>query len=157
MGDDLFVTVRPYCDLTHRKPLAEFEQPALGHEIAGVGLAQEIDVQIGGDGERHRPDRGEQGHLHRNIGERHHGWAGDRPAGPHEPWLIGLSHAPAAMPDRLDREPASRVKRLRKILREEPFERLDIHHRLGHPIPLAVLAHGLRSDTMAESGAQRLR
>ena len=60
--------------------------------------------------------------VHREIGQRHHGRAGDRAARPDELRLIGLPHPAAAVPDLLDREPACRVERLRELGGEEALE-----------------------------------
>ena len=62
------VAVGPNADLADRKPLAELDQLRRGDKITRRRFFEKIDGQIGGDGERHPADRGEDGDVHGEIG-----------------------------------------------------------------------------------------
>src|SRR5204862_893185 len=130
------VAVRAKLDFAGGESLAELEQPRLGGEIAARWLAQKIDVEIDSDRERHRADRAEQCHVHPEVGERHHGWAGNGAARPDEIVAEALAHAAAAVPYRFDHEAARGMKDLGKLGGEKAFEPLDRHqHRHAPPSP----------------------
>ena len=61
--------------------LPTFNSRASAIRSAWRGLAQEIDVEIGGDRQRLRPDRRKHRDIHGEIGQLHHGRAGNRAAG----------------------------------------------------------------------------
>src|SRR5215210_8810304 len=50
-------------------------------------LAQEVERQVGGDGERDRADIGQDGDIEREIRQRHHGGTGQRAAGADVPFM----------------------------------------------------------------------
>ena len=62
------------------QPLAELEEPAGAGEGPGRGLSQEVDVEVGGDGKRHRPDMGKHRAPGADIGEREERGAGNSAA-----------------------------------------------------------------------------
>ena len=68
--------------LDHRQTPAELENSGLSDERLHIRLAQEIDVEVGGHGKRHRPDMGEDDGIRRQIGERKQRRPRNRAAGP---------------------------------------------------------------------------
>src|ERR1700730_8940730 len=124
-----------YGDLAGRQPFAELEQPRLGGEIALQRLAQEIDAQIDGHRERHRPDRSEHRDVHGKIGKGHHGGTGDGTAGPERCLPERLTPATAVLPDGFDEEAALRVEDLGKFGREETLKLADRHQDRHSPPP----------------------
>ena len=56
----LLLALVPDREVADRQRLAELQQPPLAHQMARLGLAHEVDVEIGGDRHRHRPGRGQR-------------------------------------------------------------------------------------------------
>src|ERR1700730_14199753 len=128
----------PYGDLPGRQPFAQLEQPSLGGEIALQRFAQEIDAQIDGHRERHRPDRGKHRDIHGKIGKAHHGGAGDRTARPQRCFAERLAYAAAVLPARFAEEAALRVEGLGKFSSEETLKLADRHQdRHSPPSPIS--------------------
>ena len=121
MGDGLRFALRANGDLAGSEPLAELEQPRLREEIARRGLAQKIDVEVDGHGQRDRADRRKHRHVHRKVRKRHHDRTRNGTAGPHRALAESLSHAAAALPHGFDRKATLGMENLRKLGEEKTF------------------------------------
>ena len=101
------------------------------------GLAQEIDVEIGGHRQRHRTDRGEHRDIHGEVGKRHHasGRKSCRPAAAMRSRKACRTRQPPSHSASIDR-PLSGLKDLRKLGAEKTLELVDRHHdRHLPPLP----------------------
>ena len=108
-------------------------------------------LKLIGDRESHRSDRGEHGKVKREIGQHHHGRAGNGATRPDEFVAIGKPHAGAAMFDFLDRETAAGIEGLREFALQEDFQFRFVHHRLLHAAP------DIRTDTPLRYNARQRR
>ena len=118
MGHQDLIALRMDSDIADRQSLADFDQRAIGNQSARLWFIEEIDRKIGGDRKRHRPHRGQNRHIKRQIGQGHHGRPRKRAAGPQLAVVIGEPEARFAMSGL-----QNRVKRPMKIdLREVAFE-----------------------------------
>lgn len=70
------------------------------------GFAHEVEVEVGGNGQRHGAELGEYGDVEGEVGERHHGGAGDGAAGADVALVIEHAHARCHRRDFLDDEAA---------------------------------------------------
>ena len=77
MGHGLLSAIAPDREIADCQAPAEFQQPALAQQIDGVGLAHEVDVEIGRNGVRHRAQPAKQQQIEAEIGHRHQGRASD--------------------------------------------------------------------------------
>lgn len=77
MGDRCFLAFRADNDVPHHQALAELKEPSLRQKVARLGFAKKIDVQIGRHRQRLPADGGQDGDVHRKIGQRHQCCAGD--------------------------------------------------------------------------------
>lgn len=62
----------------------QLEDARLGQQVLGPGLAEEVDVQVRGHGHLDRPETPENDRVHRRVGQRHDGRAGQRSTGTHQ-------------------------------------------------------------------------
>src|SRR5262249_21729750 len=67
VGDGIVVPVGANGDFPRRKLLPELQKSRFSGEVALGGLAQEIDVEVDGDRERHRPNGGKDRDIHGEI------------------------------------------------------------------------------------------
>src|SRR5581483_11816199 len=77
MGDRIGKPVRIDRYLPYHEAFANLHQSGFTDQVRGARLAQEIDIEISGDRERLRPDRGKDGDIHCEIGKLHHRRAGN--------------------------------------------------------------------------------
>ncbi|MCY1314310.1 hypothetical protein D9M70_649360 [compost metagenome] len=75
MGHEIVVTDLDDRCVENGEPLAEFEDPAGTFERFRVRLAQEVDVEIGGNRKRDRTDMGDQRDIGGNVRKREEGGA----------------------------------------------------------------------------------
>jgi len=119
MCNEFVVAVGAQSDLAYRKPFAELEYSSLGEKIARAGLFEKVDAEIGGDRERNPADRGQDGQIHREIGERHHDRPGHGSARPQRSLVMAAAHAATAVPDFLDLVITHGVRGFREFGRQE--------------------------------------
>ena len=136
MRDGLVLSITSDIDLTHRKALADLQEPRLRREVACGGLAQKIYVQINCDSQRNGSNGGKHGDVHGKIGERHHGCAGNGAPWTQRACAECLPDAAAALPNGLDRKTALGVAGLGKLSGEESLEFLARHQYRHLPFPI---------------------
>ncbi len=116
----------------NRQALAELQQLRRGHDVlARLPLAQEIDVEIGGDGQPDRANGREQHHVHGEIGQRHQGRPGDRSARPQHAFIVGLAQQAGLAIGAFDHDIPT-AERLRKLPVKKLLELRHAHLRRGH-------------------------
>lgn len=52
--DRLLLALAVQKDISHGEPLSQFQESGLRDQIGGDGLSKEVDVEVGGYGQRHR-------------------------------------------------------------------------------------------------------
>src|SRR5689334_7751098 len=78
VGDRLIASLRIQAHLPDRQRLPNLHEPAhADHPRPSQRLAHEIDVETGGDGERHDADVAEDGDIEREVRHLHQYGAGD--------------------------------------------------------------------------------
>lgn len=100
MGQGLAAVLGAQRHLAGRQA-AHFQQPGIGQDGAGRGLAQEIDGQAGGDGARLAGGADDRG-IHGHVGQAHQHGAGHDAAQALVAGAGGQAQQGGARPDRLD-------------------------------------------------------
>src|ERR1700733_4263747 len=81
VGDRIGRRPRQQADLADRKPLAQFQKPRRRKDVlAGLALAQKVDVEIGRHRKANRANRRQQHHIHGEVSQRHQRRSRHRPA-----------------------------------------------------------------------------
>ena len=80
VGHGLVAAVAPDREVADRERAAELHQPALPNEVGGLGLAHEVDVEVGGHRGGDRPQTAHDQQIERKIGQPDQGRARDRAA-----------------------------------------------------------------------------
>jgi hypothetical protein len=117
MGDDFRRGDGKHRHLAYRQPLTQLKQPRFPDEIGRARLAQEIDVEIGGDREFDMAKLRENRDIEGDVGQRENGRTGNRAAGAQLFGAVVKPQPRAHRPDGLDAEISSDPN-LRELLRE---------------------------------------
>lgn len=140
MGDRPPVGARDHVAVEHHKAPSELQDAAMALDLASLGLAQKVDVEIGGHGQRVGTGVREYADITADIRQREEGRTGYRAAGSEMPIGRVQSHRAAAGEYVCYLKLIALLVELRKHLREEPVDLLYSQKRcktglLGHRSP----------------------
>ena len=130
MADHIRVAVGIDRHLPNGQTLAELDQPALRYQARLARLAQEVEGQVCGNGEPHRPDLGKDSHIKRQIRQGHHGGAGNGSARTDQLFMIVAAQAGAERTDCFDMVGPATMVDLRELALQKGVDFCGGH--LGH-------------------------
>lgn len=125
--DHIGTAVRVNRYVADRQTLAQLQEPAIGDEVALLGLPQEVEVQARGDGERHRADMRQDRHVEGEIRQGHHGRPRDRSARSDMTVVVGHPHPGRERSDLIHEIGLPSDVDLRELLVEERRELVSGH------------------------------
>ena len=128
MGDGFRCPVRGNCYLSNRQPFSDLHQSRVRNDIARRRFSEEIDIEIGGDGEWHRAIGGENRNVHSEVSKLHHFGARNSAAWAYNAFVKRAPHATLAVVNALDGQAAAGMIPLRKFLRQKFADLLGRHH-----------------------------
>ena len=114
VGHGLVAAVAPDGEVADRQRAAELHQPALAYKVGGLGLAHEVDVEVGRHRRGDRPQPAHDQQVERKIGQPDQGRARDRAAGPQMLLLGRQAHTDGGVVEMLD--PEVEMGGLREVL-----------------------------------------
>ena len=128
-----FLSLAPDREVTNRQGPAELQQPTLAQKVGRLGLAHEVDIEIGRHRQRHRPQPSEQQQVEAEIDHGHQGRPRDRAARPEVASVRRLTQANRRVVEMRDFDLGWRV---REVL-GDPFVQFRDGHRRHDALPLS--------------------
>lgn len=128
MRNGLRCAIRGNRHLSNRKPFSDLHQSRVRNDVARRRFSEEIDIEIGGDGEWHRAIGGENRNVHSEVSKLHHFGARDSAAWAYNAFVKRAPHATPAVVNALDGQAAAGMIPLRKFLRQKLADLLGRHH-----------------------------